>query len=223
MFSAALATRLPFLLPAQLDLTFLEVALYRSFVIFATLAVVMHAVTTPIASAAQQSPDSAIFPASPEIKDDLLSLPLSSRSELVPLLPAAVAPNCSVQIPASANCDGEQLRMGKVQAERTERLRKTLLHLQKDKRHGVHIYFLDRSQKKGRVLSVDEDSFVLKVAKDQPEITIFYKDVVEVSKEQTGPEKFNDNVWAGVDLTIELGMVVFLAPLWLPFALFHPH
>jgi hypothetical protein len=71
---------------------------------------------------------------------------------------------------------------------------------------------LDRSQKKGRVISVGEDSFIVMVAKGKSEITIPYKDVSWVAKEPTGGEKFGRGLGLGIALVV-------LAPFWLPLML----
>jgi hypothetical protein len=187
--------------------------MYRGFVLFLTIvlaAILIAAV--PIASAAKQSAESGPLPLTTASGDDLPSLPLGSVRDLVPLYPAAPKQAPSSRSYPALPCDCEQLQRNRVRVGQAQQIRESLLRLQADKKHSVRIYMLDRSQKKGRVISVSEDSFLLKVAKDKPEITIPYKQVSWVTKEQTGGEKFG----RGLGLTVAL---VVLAPIWLPIML----
>ncbi len=177
---------------------------------FAFVAIALAVV--PMTNRAKQSPDSAISSVSSRNKDDLPSLPLRSPRDLVSLTPAIQRQASSSGGPPALPCDCEQLQKSRVEARRTHQLRETLLSLQKDKKHGVHLYMVNQSQRRGRIVSVGEDSFLLKASKDKAAVSIPYKDVSWVRKEPTGTEKFGRDFGLGVAL-------VLLAPFWIPLAL----
>jgi hypothetical protein len=192
--------------------------LYRSFVILVMIASIAILMAPALmARAVQQSLDLAQAVADTQIKDDLPSLPVSSHRDLLPLLPAALqqapaVPNSSEQTRARPSCDCRETHQEEMKARHSQQLKASLLKLQTDKKHGVHVYLANQVQKRGRIVSIGPDSFVLKVAKDKPEITIPYTDVGWVEKEPTGGEKFG----RGLGLTVA---IVVLAPLWLPLML----
>jgi hypothetical protein len=213
-----LAICLPFFFAAQLEQPSREVALYRGFVVFATMVFALVFMAPALmARGTQQSPDLAPSLAVTQIKDDLYSLPVSSHRDLLPLPPAPLqqapaAPNSSEQTLSRSSCDCREIRQEEMQERHSQQLRASLLKLQTDKKHGVHIYLANQAQKRGRIVSVGVDSFLLKVAKDKPEITILYRDISWVTKEPTGEEKFG----RGLGLTVVL---VLLAPFWVPIML----
>jgi|SRR5208282_1405439 len=178
------------------------------------------AIFAPPALMARGIPQSSDLPpalAATQIKEDLPLLPVSPLHPLVPLLPALpqqapAATNTLEQARSRRACDCQKISQEEIQARHSQQLRASLLNLQSDKKHGVHVYLANQAQKRGRIISVGADSFLLKVAKDKPEITILYKDISWVTKEPTGGEKF------GRDLGLTVGLVL-LAPFWLPIAL----
>lgn len=192
--------------------------MYRGFVVFATMVfAAIFIVPALMARPIQQSSDLASSLAVAQIKDDLPPLPVSSPRDLLPLLPAPLqqapaAPNPSEQTRSRPACDCQKNSQEEMQVRHSQQLRASLLKLQTDKKHGVHIYLANQAQKRGHIVSVGADSFVLKVAKDKPEIAIPYRDVAWVSKEPTGGEKFGH----GLELTVAL---VLLAPFWVPIML----
>jgi hypothetical protein len=192
--------------------------LHRSFVVFATMAFAAIFMASALrARATQQSSNLAPSLAVTQIKDDLPSLPVSSHRDLLPLPPvplqqAPAAPNSSEQMPSRPSCDCREIRQKEMQERHTQQLRASLLKLQTDKKHGVHVYLANQAQKRGSIVSIAEDSFVLKVAKDKREITIPFTEVAWVKKEPSGGEKFGH----GLGLTVAL---VLLAPFWVPIAL----
>jgi len=192
--------------------------LYRRFVTLVMIAsIAIFLAPALMARSIQQSPDLAPPVAGAQVKDDLPSLPVSPHRDLLPLLPAALqqapaVPNSSEQKRARSTCDCRETRQEEMQARHSQQLRASLLKLQTDKKHGVRIYLANQVQKRGHIVSIGPDSFVLKVANDKPEITIPYTDVGWVKKEPTGGEKFG----RGLGLTVA---IVVLAPLWLPLML----
>jgi len=216
--SRVLAICLLLLLAAESEQAFKEVTLYRSFVILVSIAIATICMApTVVARPIQQSPDSDAVLAGAQIKDDLPALPISSLQALVPLLPALphqapAATNSFEQAPLRPACDCQKISQGETQVRHRQQIQASLLKLQTGKKHSVHVYLANQTQKQGRILSIGEDSFVLKVAKDKPELTILYKDISWVTKEPTGGEKFG----RGLGLTVGL---LLLAPFWVPIAL----
>ncbi len=192
--------------------------MYRSFVVFATMALAAILMAPALmARAIQQLPDLAPSLAATQIKDDLPSLLVDSHRDLLPLPPvplqqATAVPNSSEQMPPLRSCDCQKISQEEMQVRHSQQLRASLLKLQADEKHGVHIYLANQAQKRGRIVSIGEDSFVLKVAKEKPGITILYNDISWATKEPTGGEKFG----RGLGLTVGL---VLLAPFWVPIAL----
>jgi hypothetical protein len=187
--------------------------MYREFGFFLALVLIAILIAAlPIASAAEQSTESGSLPLGAASIDDVPLLPLDSIRDLVPLYPAVPKQASPSQSYPTLPCNCEQLQRNRVRVRQSQQLRESLLLLQADKKHGIRIYMLDRSQKKGRVISVGEDSFTVMVAKGKSEITIPYKDVSWVAKEPTGGEKFGRGLGLGIALVV-------LAPFWLPLML----
>lgn len=172
------------------------------------------------ANAAAQSNDSdpPLAPLVQSIQqDDLSPLPIDSNRILESLPPEIMRSEVSSRIictewPSGIPCDCRVLAQKRFRQTHAEQLRASLHTLQGDQHHGVHVYLLNRSQKKGRVVSIGETSFTIRVGKHKPDVTLPYQDVSWVTKEPSGSEKFS----RGVTMT---GAVILLAPLIIPLAL----
>lgn len=153
----------------------------------------------------------------PVQQDDLSPLPLGSNRILELLPPAILRSEVSSRMTCTEwssgiPCDCRVLAQKRYRQSHAEQLRASLHILQGDKNHSVRVYLVNHSQKKGRVISIGEDSFTIKVGKHKPDVTLSIQDVSWVTKEPNGSEKFG----RGVEMTVA---IILLAPFIIPIAL----
>lgn|GEM_PF-4537654 len=172
------------------------------------------------ANATAQSTDSDL-PLAPLVQsvhqDDFSPLPIGSNRILEPLPPEILRSEVSSRMictewPSGIPCDCRVLAQKRYRQTHAEQLLASLRTLQGGKNHGVRVYLVNHSQKKGRLVSIGENSFTIKVGKHKSDVTLPFQDVSWVTKEPTGSQKFGH----GVEI---IAAIILLAPFIIPIAL----
>lgn len=137
-------------------------------------------------------------------KEQLQSLePLSARAIAEAQQRAAIAPHgqepCQCPYATAQELSARRARMVREQAER----------LRADRKHMVRIHLLNRTDLSGQILSVGDDSFVIRARDGQKEMTIPYAGVSWMETDPTRGEKFRRGLGMTAALTVT-------SPLWVP-------